>query len=130
MVETTSNALEQMQSLNTELTELRRKSDLLKTEIQQKKLEKAEQEKRKQEINDQISTIQDRLKAIEAQTDEEKTLKNSLLDAISGIQTDLVNLAQEIVENSGTPSQVPVENASAMVEEKGFWDKTKDMRNE
>jgi uncharacterized protein YhaN len=130
MVVTPPNALEQMQSLQTELIDLKKKSDTLKLEIQQKKLETTEQERRKKEINDQISTIQDKLKAIEVQSDDEKTLKNSLLEAVSGIQTDLVNLAQEIVAHSENTSSALTESASATVEKKGFWNKMKDMWNE
>ncbi|MDR2541291.1 MAG: hypothetical protein LBD11_06065 [Candidatus Peribacteria bacterium] len=124
MVETTSNALKQMQSLNTELADLKKKSDVLKTEIQQKKLEKAEQERRKKEIDDQVATIQEKLKAIEAQTEEEKSYKEQLSMELTSIKSSLADLASEVV--SGGNAVVQTDTPEKKKDERGIFEKMGD----
>ncbi|MDR0859627.1 MAG: hypothetical protein LBO09_01220 [Candidatus Peribacteria bacterium] len=93
-------------------------SNALKAEIQQKKLDQQEQIKKKAEIDKRVSEIQGRLDVVDATTQEEITQKENLSNAVSGVQTDLSNLAQEVVDTSNTASSTLIENDSAVVEEK------------
>jgi hypothetical protein len=97
---------------------LQQDSNALKAEIQQKKLDQQEQIKKKAEIDKRVSEIQGRLDVVDATTQEEITQKENLSNAVSGVQTDLSNLAQEVVDTSNTASSTLIENDSAVVEEK------------
>ncbi|MDR2415473.1 MAG: hypothetical protein LBD75_02420 [Candidatus Peribacteria bacterium] len=125
----TPTSLETIHDLEHQINDLKKKSAALKAEIQQRKLNQTEQSKKQAEIDQQVSEVQRKLQAVEAQTDEERVYKERLLNELTKVKSDLANLVNEVVNGANAPAGTPV------APEKKGWrgrnrDRTKELWNE